>query len=218
MISIPPKEKVDLVLETFYKSFQKNKFDWVTYLSATNVYGDKKGKWVDEKTNPEPLSEKGIARLNVEDSWLKFHKNFNLPVQIFRLAGIYSIENNIIKRLATGKLKIINIKNHYFSRIHVEDIARVLTISLKKFAPGKIYNISDNYPCSNEEVAKYAANLLKIDLPKKNNIKDIKSKMLVNFYKESKKVSNERMKSFFGYQLKYPTFKEGLNMIANHFV
>ena len=96
-----------------------------------------------------------------------------------------------------GTLKIVEKKNHFFSRIHVEDIARLLTISLTKFSPGQIFNISDNYPCPNEEVAQYAAKLMQINLPKKIKIADIESEMLKNFYRDSKKVSNKRMKSFF---------------------
>ena len=84
--------------------------------------------------------------------------------------------------------------------------------------PGEIYNISDNYPCSNEEIANYTANLIKINLPKKINFKDLDSGMLKNFYKDSKKINNKKMKSFFDYKLKYPTFKEGLNMIKNNFI
>ena len=107
LISIPPRDQTDIVLKVFSKNFQKNKFDWVTYLSATNVYGDKKGQWVDENTNPTPTTQRGIERLNAENSWLKHHKDFNLPLQIFRLSGIYSAESNIIKRLIMGKLKIV---------------------------------------------------------------------------------------------------------------
>ena len=87
---------------------------------------------------------------------------------------------------------------------------------MKKFAPGEIYNISDDYPCSNEEIIKFASDLAKLDLPKKVNPEDLESEMLKSFYRDSKKVSNKRMKTFFGYELKYPTFKEGLNMIRNH--
>jgi hypothetical protein len=39
-----------------------------------------------------------------------------------------------------------------------------------------------------------------------------------NFYKESKKVSNQKMKSFFDYNLKFPTYVEGLNNIRNNLV
>jgi len=218
LISIPPKNRNDIVLKNFDKIFKKNKFDWVTYLSATSVYGDKKGDWVDEKTNPKPSSNRGIARLAAENLWLKYYKEFNFPIQIFRLSGIYSIENNIIKRLKAGKAQIIEKKNHFFSRINVEDIAEVLSLSLNKFNPGQIYNISDNYPCSNSEVVQYAANLIEIDIPKKINFNEIKSSELKDFYKDSKKVSNKKMKKFFQYNLKYPSFKEGLIMIKNHTV
>ena len=216
LISISPKNGTDIVSNLFEKNFRINNFDWVTYLSATSVYGNKKGRWVDESSTLEPTSKNGIARLNAERKWLKYFYDFNLPIQIFRLSGIYSLENNIVKRLKMGTLRIVKKKNHFFSRVHVEDIARVLTISLKKFCPGQIFNISDNYPCSNEEIAQYAANLMKMNLPKKIKSEDLESEMLKNFYKDSKKVSNKKMKNFFDYQLKYPTFKEGLNMIRNH--
>ena len=114
LISITPKEATDIVLKSFKKNFEKSKFDWITYLSATNVYGDKKGEWVDENTIPTPSSEKGIARLNAEQKWLKLYKNFNLPIQIFRLSGIYSINSNAIKKLKMGKLKIVEKKKPLF--------------------------------------------------------------------------------------------------------
>ena len=215
LISIPPKNQKDVVLDNFNKIFKKNKFDWVTYLSATSVYGDKKGKWVNENTKTNPTSQRGTDRLKIETKWLEFFKNFKLRVQIFRLSGIYSIENNVINRLKEGTLKIIKKKNCFFSRIHVEDIAKILTISLKKISPGQIFNISDNYPCPNQKIAKYAASLVKVTMSKEINAKDIKSKMLAEFYKDSKKVDNKKMKNFFKYKLKYPTYKEGLRAIKN---
>ena len=39
--------------------------------------------------------------------------------------------------------------------------------------------------------------------------------MLRNFYKDSKKVDNKKMKAFFNYTLKYPTYVEGLDYILN---
>ena len=49
-------------------------------------------------------------------------------------------------------------------------------------------------------------------------ISEIKSEMLRNFYRDSKKVSNKKIKEVFSYKLKFPTYKEGLNNIFNHFV
>jgi len=218
LISIPPKEQEDIVLKVFNKSLKSGKFNWITYLSATSVYGDKKGQWVDENATLEPTSSRGIARLNAEKQWIEFYKNFNLPIQIFRLSGIYSLENNIIKRLKMGSAKIIEKKNHFFSRIHIEDIAEILSLSLKKFNAGQIFNISDNHPCSNEELVLYAASLMSLDIPEKIKEEKINDQMLKDFYRDSKKVKNEKMKIFFNYNLKYPTYKEGLEMIRNNII
>ena len=42
--------------------------------------------------------------------------------------------------------------------------------------------------------------------------------MLKNFYKDSKKVNNKKMKEFFNYKLKFPTYIEGLNYIKDNFI
>ena len=89
--------------------------------------------------------------------------------------------------------------------------------SLTNFKTNEIYNISDDKPASSQEVMSYAAKILKTDLPKTIDEQDIKSEMLKNFYKDSKKVSNKKMKKFFNYNLKFPTYIEGLNNISNNF-
>ena len=218
LISIPPIEGHDVVLKTFHKTFKESKFDWITYLSATSIYGNTNGEWVDENTNPNPTSFRGISRLNAEKAWLEYFKNYKIPLQIFRLAGIYSNENNALQRLKLGTQNIIEKKNHYFSRIHVEDIAEILFASLQKFSSGEIFNISDDYPSSNAELVKYAASLINMQIPKSISVDQIESKMLKDFYKDSKRVKNQKMKNFFGYNLKYPTFKEGLKFIKNHMI
>ena len=147
---------------------------------------------------------------------MKLSDKFNLPFQIFRLSGIYSNQYNILTRLKSGEAKIINKKDHFFSRIHVEDIANILYKSLNFLKKKEIYNISDDKPASAEEVAMYGAKLLLVDKPKTLEISEIKSEMLKNFYKDSKKVDNKKMKEFFNYKLKYPTYVEGLDYIFNN--
>ena len=43
---------------------------------------------------------------------------------------------------------------------------------------------------------------------------DIESEMLKNFYKDSKKVSNKKMKKFFSYNLKFPTYIESVFLLS----
>jgi nucleoside-diphosphate-sugar epimerase len=216
LISIAPVNGVDIVIKNFKNYFKPKKLKWMTYLSATSVYGDHKGEWVDEKSETKPTSSKGIERLKVEKEWMKLANKFDLPLQIFRLSGIYSNQYNILTRLKSGEAKIINKNNHFFSRIHVEDIANILYNSLNFFKKKEIYNISDDKPASAEEVTIYGVKLLRVDKPKTIEINEIESEMLKNFYKESKKVDNKKMKEFFNYKLKYPTYVEGLTYIFNN--
>ncbi len=218
LISIPPIEGTDIVIKYFKEAIKECKPKWVTYLSATSVYGDHQGKWVNELSKTEPTSIRGKDRLLSEKSWLEFSNKHKIPLQIFRLSGIYSDSNNILVKLISGKANIINKENHFFSRIHVEDIGNILFKSLLNFKSGEIFNISDNKPSSSKEVILYGAKILDINKPKSIQIKDIKNEMLKNFYKDSKKVSNKKMKVFFDYDLKFPTYAEGLNYIRNNLV
>ena len=216
LISVAPINGVDIVIKNLQNHFKSKKLKWITYLSATSVYGDHGGEWVNENSETNPTSLNGIKRLKVEKEWMKLAIKFDLPFQIFRLSGIYSNQYNILKKLKAGDAKIINKKNHFFSRIHVEDIANILSSSLNNFKKKEIYNISDNHPASAEEVTIYGVKLLGTDKPKTIEIDDIESEMLKNFYKDSKKVDNKKMKDFFNYKLKYPSYIEGLNYIFNN--
>ena len=218
LISIPPENQEDLVVKNFSKFLESSKVKWITYLSATSVYGDHKGEWVNENSKTNPTSVNGMARLKAENTWLSLEKNNKLPVQIFRLSGIYSNEKNILVRLKSGDVRLINKKDHYFSRIHVDDIVNILFKSLSKFKPGEIYNLSDDKPSSSEEITLFGAKILNIQNLKKINVKEIESKMLKNFYKESKKVSNKKVKDYFKYNLKFPSYIEGLNYIRDNFI
>ena len=216
LISIAPVSGEDIVIKNFKSIFDNSKIKWITYLSATSVYGNHNGDWVDENSKTNPTSTNGIDRLSAEKSWLSLAERNNLPLQILRLSGIYSNQNNILTRLKEGNTKIINKKNQFFSRIHVEDISNILFKSLQNFKAKEIYNVSDDKPASTEEVILYGSKLLNTKKPETVELVSIKSEMVKNFYKDSKKVDNKKMKEFFNYKLKYPTYVEGLNYIHNN--
>jgi nucleoside-diphosphate-sugar epimerase len=216
LISVAPVGGEDIVIKNFKNILDNGKIKWITYLSATSVYGNHNGDWVDENSKTNPTSTNGIARLSAEKSWLNLAERNKLPLQILRLSGIYSNQNNILTRLKEGNTKIINKKNQFSSRIHVEDIANILFKSLQNFKAKEIYNVSDDKPASTEEVILYGSKLLNTKKPETVELTSVKSEMVKNFYKDSKKVDNKKMKKFFNYKLKYPTYIEGLNYIHNN--
>ena len=216
LVSIAPVNGEDIVIKNFKNIFDNSKIKWITYLSATSVYGNHNGDWVNENSKTIPTSTNGIDRLNAEKLWLNLANKKNLPVQIFRLSGIYSNQNNVLIRLKSGSAKLIEKKKQFFSRIHVEDIANILFKSMQTFKSKEIYNVSDDKPTSSEELISYGSKLLNIEKPKVVNLSTIESEMVKNFYKDSKKVDNKKMKNFFNYKLKYSTYVEGLDHILNN--
>ena len=107
LLSIAPIHGVDIVIKNFKDNFKPNKLKWITYLSATSVYGNHNGEWVDENSETKPTSPNGVERLKVEKEWMQLASKLDLPLQIFRLSGIYSNQSNILKRLKLGEAKII---------------------------------------------------------------------------------------------------------------
>ena len=216
LVSIPPIDSSDIVIKKFNNKLNHSNKKWITYLSATSVYGNHNGEWVDENSITNPTSINGVNRLKAEQSWLSLFQKFKSPIQIFRLSGIYSNQFNILNRLKRGEAKIIKKQNHFFSRIHVEDIAKVLFQSLNNFKEGEVYNISDDKPSSMEEVTRFAIKLLNCKEPEIIKYTEIKNEMMKSFYNDSKKVNNKKMKEFFKIKLQFPTFKEGLSYINDH--
>ena len=117
LISIPPVNREDLVINNFSRYLSQIKPKWITYLSATSVYGNHNGKWVSEKSNLKPSTEFGKSRLKAEKRWLKISKKKNFNLVILRLSGIYSKESNPLMRLKAGSKTFISKKNQFFSRI-----------------------------------------------------------------------------------------------------
>ena len=90
LVSIPPINGTDVVIKNFFKIIKESNLKWITYLSATSVYGNHNGNWVNEKSQTIPTSSNGINRLIAEKSWLNLASKENIPIQIFRLSAIYS--------------------------------------------------------------------------------------------------------------------------------
>lgn len=214
--SIPPIEGKDIVydlIKTTNNELFKNLI-WMGYFSATSVYGDHSGNWVNETSKLKPSTLRGKRRRHVENLFLNLHRKLNFPCHIFRLPGIYGPGRSAFERLRNGNSIIVKKRTHYFSRIHVEDIASAVILSMSKITPGEVFNVSDNFPCSSEEVITYAADLLQNTSVRYVNYdsNDLNERAR-DFYLENKRVSNHKIKEILGWTPKYENYKLGLDNI-----
>ncbi|NBD30742.1 MAG: SDR family NAD(P)-dependent oxidoreductase [Alphaproteobacteria bacterium] len=212
LISTGPTESGDPTLALMGDALRARaaQFDWVGYLSTTGVYGDHGGAWVDEATPLTPGTERGQRRVEAEAHWAKQ----DLALHIFRLAGIYGPGRGPFAKVRNGTARRIIKPGQVFSRIHVEDIARVLEASINRPNPGAVYNVCDDDPAPPQDVISYAAHLL--DLPEPPAVdfdKAEMSPMARSFYAESKRVRNDTIKSELGVELLYPDYRSGLQAL-----
>lgn len=216
VVSAPPGKTGDPVLKTHgcHLAARAAHIKWLAYLSTTGVYGDRQGGWVDETSPLQPSTSRGHARLAAETGWLDFWHNAGLAVHLFRLAGIYGPGRNQLQALKSGKARRIVKQGQVFSRIHVADIAGILRASIDKPNPGNAYNMCDDEAAPSQDVVAYAADLLGIEPPPEVAFEDADlSDMAKSFYAESKRVSNEKVKTELGYGFLYPTYRQGLKAL-----
>lgn len=213
LISIPPTINGDVVYSNFLPHIEKLKnLKWIGYFSTTGVYGNHNGNWVTEETQPSPQKQISANRLVAETQWL----STNLPVHIFRLSGIYGPQRNELDKILSGKAHVYNIPNHVFSRIYVDDVVQLLSASMNKPTPKEIYNLADQAPSSTYDVVQYACHLLKREMPPFSEIEQA-SDMLKEFFSESRCVSSNKILEHLKVNLKYPTYKDGLEHLMRNY-
>ena len=215
--SIPPGPEGDPALEHYREEIAKlSSLEWIGYLSTVGVYGDQEGRWVDETTEPKPNSARTEARVEAEQAWLEFGAATGVPVQIFRLAGIYGRGRSVFDKLRSGTARRVKKDGQVFSRIHVEDIASVLEASIARPRAGAIYNVADDEPAAPGEVVAYAAELIGVPAPPEIAFDEADlTPMAQSFYEGSRRIANARIKSELGVTLRYPTYREGLAALLN---
>lgn len=62
----PSAGLVDLRMQRFLQAIHGQVPARIVYISTTGVYGDSKGEWIDEQTEPAPATDRGRRRLDAE--------------------------------------------------------------------------------------------------------------------------------------------------------
>ena len=211
---MPPRAGADPILERYGAALRAASPAWVGYLSTTAVYGDRRGAWVDEDSALRPVSDRGAARVAAESAWAAL----GLPLHVFRLAGIYGPGRGPLEKLRAGTARRLVKPNQFFSRIHVDDIGRVLAASAEAPAPPPypaVWNLCDDEPAPPQEVMAHAARLLGMEPPPVVAFEEAElTPMARSFYGESKKVSNAKARADFGPFL-HPGYDAGLRAVLD---
>lgn len=211
LISIAPGE-ADPVLETIgnkLSHFCPN-LQWIGYLSTVGVYGNHDGAWIDEETEPKPVSKRSKQRVAAENEWKRITEKMDIPLAVFRLSGIYGPGRNTFTTIEAGRSRRLVKPGQVFNRIHSDDIGSAVASAIKNNIPG-IFNITDNEPAPPQDLITLAHELMGKTPPPEMDFEtaDI-TPMARSFYGENKRVRNQKSKDILGMEYKWPDYRTAL--------
>lgn len=184
--------------------------DRLVYGSTTGVFEvpEDPMTWVDEDWPAGPTGRMGRARLAYEEV---LAETAFCPVHIVRIAGIYGPGRTLAQRLREGSL-VTSKGGRPTSRIHRDDLARLLEAMVRADAPPPRVVACDELPAPTENVARFTAALLGLPEPEARveaQADAQRSPMAREFARSGKRCRSLYREALIG-PLLYPSYREGV--------
>ena len=197
---LPPGHAMRAALQAAYGGGA----DCFIYLSSSGLYGDDPDDeaWIDEDT---PVLEEAAMKavLSDEEAAAGFDR---MRTVILRLAPVYGPGRGVRERLKKGTYKLLDEGQHAISRIHVDDVVRVI-FAVEERAPDKAkYLVADDEPTTQRDYAKWLSERMGLPMPPARSRIEPGAPKVAH---RNRRIRNARLKQELALQLKYPTFREG---------
>lgn len=198
-----------------YLQGTRHLIDWLTdtpprkflYTSSTGVYGQDDGSVVHEDHQTLPSTESGKILVETEQMLIEAARSHHFPSIILRVAGIYGPDRTYqLRRFLEGRSRIEGKGLRHLNMIHRDDVIGAIIAALEDGHPGEVYNAVDDEPVGQIDFLRWLSETLGRDLPPVAAPEELTNKKRGV---TDKKVSNRRLKPELGYQLKFPTFRQG---------
>ena len=161
-----------------------------------------------------PTHPFGKITYEMEQMCYEFYKKHGLPVVIFRISEVYGTLNDEINSMRKHQIHLLGDGLNYTSHIHIDDLVQMLLLAKNRVKIGEIYNISDSQPVLQKEYYQYIAE--KFGLQQPEWIQDQSPRILQSIHglrSLSIQMSSKKVCSSLGYQLKYQTYKDGIDAV-----
>jgi tryptophan 2,3-dioxygenase len=176
------------------------------YLSSTAVYGETPdGEVVDEST-PVATGDSDAAFRLGEESAVELARLGGLHTAILRLAAIYGPGRGVRERLKAGTYKLLDDGEHFFSRVHVDDIVGIIRVAAERAPSGAVYCVGDDRPTTQREYAEWLARRMGLTSPiSVPTLAPGAPRRAVR----NRKIANGKLKRELDYTFRYPSYLEG---------
>jgi nucleoside-diphosphate-sugar epimerase len=200
--TLPPRHAMGAALQAAYGAGAS----CFIYFSSCGLYGDSPDNdaWVDEDTPVTP----DAAMHNIESDELEISASGfdRLRTVILRLAPVYGPGRGVRERMTKGQYSILEDGRHVTSRIHVDDLVRIVAAA-EQHAPSKaVYLVGDDQPVTQGEYAAWLSQRLGLAMPPSRQIVEPGKARVPH---RNRRIRNARLKQELHVELRYPTFRQG---------
>ena len=212
-----PHTKFDLRTRALLRALRLRRLPQaLVYGSTTGVYGDCQGQWVTETRQAAPATSRAHRRVDAEAQLRWFGRSAGVLTHILRIPGIYAPDREggtPRARLIKGTAVLNASDDVYTNHIHADDLARACLAAMYRGKPQRITNASDDTDLTMGDYFDLAADLYGLPRPPRLSRADAVLQlpaMQLSFMSESRRLSNQRLKTELRLQLRYSTVQEGL--------
>jgi nucleoside-diphosphate-sugar epimerase len=183
----------------------------LVYVSTTGVYGDCKGATFDETRPVAPVNARAERRVDAERVLRRWARHHEGKLSILRVPGIYAADRLPLERLRQGTPALLDSDDVYTNHIHADDLAKIIALALFRAQPLRVYHTVDDSALKMGDYFDQVATAFKLPLPPRVPRAELSkqvSPMLLSFMSESRRLSNERMKTELGVRLRWPAVSD----------
>ncbi|MDA8095050.1 MAG: NAD-dependent epimerase/dehydratase family protein [Betaproteobacteria bacterium] len=180
----------------------------LVYISTSGVYGDCHGEWVAETRPIAPQNARARRRADAEARLRGWGRANGVRVSILRAPGIYSRDRLPIARLTQATPALRAAEDPYTNHIHADDLARAAIAALARGRPGRVYNVADDSGLRMGEYFDLIADACGLPRPPRISRAEALQRLpetQLSFMRESRRLSNARMKRELKLRLRHPT-------------
>ena len=212
-----PHEKHDLRTRALLRALRlRSALQALVYGSTSGVYGDCQGQWINETRQVNPATSRAHRRVDAEAQLRWWGRSTGVPVHVLRIPGIYASDREggtPRGRLLKGTPALAVMDDVYTNHIHADDLARACLAAMRLGKPQRITNASDDTDLKMGDYFDLAADLYGLPRPPRISRVDAQAQlplMQLSFMSESRRLSNQRLKTELRLKLHYPTVLDGL--------
>lgn len=189
----------------------------LVYASTTGVYGDCGGARIDETQPLNPANPRALRRVSAERQLRAATVRGGLSARIVRIPGIYAANRLPLARLERGTPALAPADDVYTNHIHADDLATILLRAAARGRPSRAVHASDDSELRMGEYFDRVAQVFGLPPPPRVSRADAERLLeptLLSFMRESRRLSNARLKRELCVTLRYPTVDDFLQTLA----